>query len=523
MVANAAEIVSTALCETTDDDNQLELRVLLRAPPSLGESPARFVVEWRHSSWWSSQRDRLACSARRTATLGARVHKSHAVGLVVRAYAVSERGYKGPWSESRQLTAADLPSVRARLSVRRWVEEDVQSPVLVLLQLSTIVRAAAAADQAATAAAATATEAAAEADEPLPAAELEPTAAAMAEEAEKAEEAALRAAAEKEAARWLDELTKRADVDATSSTRTPPPLVERAGEPSSAAPPASSEALVAASPSHAALAATAMVAGVGRLMVDGVARGVEHVSASLRLTVGELAHTAAARTVDAALALRARASHGGRQELLLEHFEMQRRRPRGAPPLPQRGATCRECVAEGLCAAEAAFGLTRHRHHCAHCGGSFCAPHVQWRRSVDHKFARDDKAAAAAGGNAQGGASGSGYEGGGAEVRVCWGCVLQLEREAYENTIAERLCRCCDFLGGTLPPYVARVEDSAGDKVWRIGAIGLQVAKALPLTARASLTVHSLEYLLKCAAGRSNRRAFATDTPPSELCPETQI
>jgi hypothetical protein len=261
---------------------------------------------------------------------------------------------------------------------------------------------------------------------------------------------------------------------------------------------------VAAAPGGDAVAATTVLAtttvaeALGRLMVDGVARGVEHVRSSLLLSVGEIAISAALRTLDAALAFRAMASHGGRQELLLEQFESQRRRPRGAPPPPARAPRCSACEAEGCTHAQASFGLTRHRHHCAHCGGSFCAPHVRWRRSVAHKFvttAAADKGAASGGGG--GGGGGGGYEGGGAEVRVCWQCVCLLERELYENTIAERLCRCSDFIGGHLPPYVARVEDSNADKVMRLGAIGLHVAKSLPLSTRASAAVYTLDTLRK--------------------------
>ena len=68
-----------------------------------------------------------------------------------------------------------------------------------------------------------------------------------------------------------------------------------------------------------------------------------------------------------------------------------------------------------------------------------------------------------------------------------------LRREAYENVMAERLCRCVDFLRGELPPFIARVEDSTAEKVWRVGVATLQVAKALPLSTRAYAAVHSLD------------------------------
>ena len=71
-----------------------------------------------------------------------------------------------------------------------------------------------------------------------------------------------------------------------------------------------------------------------------------------------------------------------------------------------------------------------------------------------------------------------------------------LRREAYENLMAERLCRCVDFVsdeGDRFKPYVARVEDSACERVWRLGVAGLQVAKALPLSSRAYAAVHSID------------------------------
>ena len=174
----------------------------------------------------------------------------------------------------------------------------------------------------------------------------------------------------------------------------------------------------------AAVQPVTLVADTTRLLAQAVVRRglaqAEQVSTSMQQSVSELASSAASRTIDAALALRARASQGGRRELLLEQYEMSRRLPRGAPPAPNNAAACLSCVAEGKTHAQAAFGITRHRHHCAHCGGARCAPHLQWRRPIDHKFATggsDDAQIA------------SGHDGGGGADRYC-GAFRGAERAA---------------------------------------------------------------------------------------------
>ena len=52
--------------------------------------------------------------------------------------------------------------------------------------------------------------------------------------------------------------------------------------------------------------------------------------------------------------------------------------------------------------------------------------------------------------------------------------------------MAERLCRCVDFINGELPPFVARVEDSTAERLalWRRGAAGGEAAAALGACAR---------------------------------------
>ena len=152
---------------------------------------------------------------------------------------------------------------------------------------------------------------------------------------------------------------------------------------------AASNALVIAAP------VALPVAALARAMSDALAAiprsigtGMQRVGSSVALGVSEVITSTTSATIDSALALSAYAtSVGGREDLLLEQFEMRKHAPRGAPPKPALAPHCAACVESGLRATDAAFGLTRHRHHCAHCGGSFCAAHLRWRQRLDHKCA----------------------------------------------------------------------------------------------------------------------------------------
>ena len=67
----------------------------------------------------------------------------------------------------------------------------------------------------------------------------------------------------------------------------------------------------------------------------------------------------------------------------------------------------------------------------------------------------------------------------------------------YENILAQRLLRCADFLHGDLPPFVLKMNSSTSERLWRLTVASLQVAKALPLSARAYAAVHSIDALRK--------------------------
>ena len=76
------------------------------------------------------------------------------------------------------------------------------------------------------------------------------------------------------------------------------------------------------------------LAAIPMAVTSNVVSGVLSVSTSIRQSIGELYGSAAAATVDTALALSAYATAGYRQDLLVEQYEMRRRLPRGAPPPP---------------------------------------------------------------------------------------------------------------------------------------------------------------------------------------------
>ena len=169
---------------------------------------------------------------------------------------------------------------------------------------------------------------------------------------------------------------------------------------------------------------------------------------AVRGTVAQLAGSATERTIDSALALSNAALNGGRRDVLLERDQAVVK-----PSLPPFAhvSECAGCLFSG--AESASFGILRHKHHCRHCGQSFCADHLRWRYRMP-KFA-----------------------GGDTPQRVCWSCVLQLRREEFENRNAERVCRISDFLGGHLQPFVTLMEDTVAAKARRVGRF-----HALPMT-----------------------------------------
>lgn len=215
----------------------------------------------------------------------------------------------------------------------------------------------------------------------------------------------------------------------------------------------------------AALAAnlsSRVVNGVLNSLVGG-AKGLAHSAAG---GAKDLAHSAAAWSVDATVAISHALLTGGRRELLLERLHNSM--PLIAPPMPEKASSCRGCLADGV--VDARFGLSRVRHHCNHCGGSFCSPHLRWRRVLSHKFTVPSS-----------------------PLRVCQACAQMLNRESYENRLIERLIRCSDFSAGCLQPYIEVLEDTVAAKARRAGRLTLELARRLPLSAKLNAAVASID------------------------------
>ena len=109
---------------TTENDDELQLRCQVR-----GGTPPHVIEFWTSGAWVRARRattsTREICERVATSTVAER-------GLVVRTYGTGERY----WSPRQQLTTADVPVVRASVSVIRWAADDEFSPVLVLLNLT---------------------------------------------------------------------------------------------------------------------------------------------------------------------------------------------------------------------------------------------------------------------------------------------------------------------------------------------------------------------------------------------------
>lgn len=243
-----------------------------------------------------------------------------------------------------------------------------------------------------------------------------------------------------------------------------------------------------------------VVGGVSGLR-DGVVDGV--------VSLGELATTAASWSIDIAHVWSHTLSAGGRRDVIREVEAA--RGPLPPPPPPASADACIACLRAAsaapieaaqqttslhpstasasasarplpdgigsiderqLTARETArFTMRRRRHHCRHCGGSFCAEHLRWRRRLDHKFSGIGPAA----------------------QRVCEGCARMLAREEHENRLAVRLLRCTDFTAGQLEAYEEVLDDTLAAKARRAGELTLLAAKKLPLSAKLHATVVGLD------------------------------
>mmetsp|Transcript_25102 Transcript_25102/g.79215 ORF Transcript_25102/g.79215 Transcript_25102/m.79215 type:complete len:496 (-) Transcript_25102:1608-3095(-) len=159
-----------------------------------------------------------------------------------------------------------------------------------------------------------------------------------------------------------------------------------------------------------------VVGGVSGLR-DGVVGGVA--------SLAELATTATSWSLDTAHAWTHALTAGGRRDVIREVESA--RGPMLPPPPPAEHDACAAClriVAAAAAAAEPAtpsslpatvpastagqvavaaaagheaarFALRRRRHHCRHCGGSFCADHLRWRHRLDPQVYRGGPGAAA--------------------------------------------------------------------------------------------------------------------------------
>ena len=209
--------------------------------------------------------------------------------------------------------------------------------------------------------------------------------------------------------------------------------------------------------------AGAAVSGAGVLIsnsVAGAGRGVGR-------GVGELAGSAALWSRDQAAAAAHLFESGGRTEQLAD---LGSARLLPAPPSFEDADACRGCLSESD--PNNVFSFTKKRHHCRHCGGSYCARHLRWRRTL-HKFS---------------GMSALGPQ------WVCLACVRLLQREDFENRTADRLLRCSDLVGGReLCPFVERLDDTNASRARRLGEASLQLAWQLPLGTRMKAAVASLK------------------------------
>jgi hypothetical protein len=80
-----------------------------------------------------------------------------------------------------------------------------------------------------------------------------------------------------------------------------------------------------------------------------------------------------------------------------------------------------------------------------------------------------------------------------AAQRVCEGCARVLAREAFENRLASRMLRCCDFAAGRLQPFEEVLDDTVAAKARRAGELTLMAARKLPLSAKLHATVVGLD------------------------------
>lgn len=173
--------------------------------------------------------------------------------------------------------------------------------------------------------------------------------------------------------------------------------------------------------------------------------------------------------------LRARAAKGDEdaQYVLAARF---------CPPPFRKRDRCNKC--------RKAFGVTRYRHHCRHCGESFCQEHSSSRHPIPKV----------------------GYM---TPARVCAACKGQLEEEDLKDRIVWRMVRIEAFLQGRLIPYFAPGDTTQLDRALRtVGEWVSSAARKAPVSVRSTtaLAGEALElfgrYGYKGVAGVLLRQEF---------------
>ncbi|CAM9302396.1 unnamed protein product [Pylaiella littoralis] len=150
-----------------------------------------------------------------------------------------------------------------------------------------------------------------------------------------------------------------------------------------------------------------------------------------------------------------------------------------SPPRFEMKPECRDCGEP--------FGVTRYRHHCRHCGGSFCHEHA-WHEHPIPKLGLP------------------------AAQRVCTPCKHTLELEDWRERVEWRLERVNAYLEERLIPYFDTGVDTVGDKALRVVDGAIYVAKSAPLGTAVKVSVEVMDVLMKYGtagvAGLVLRREF---------------
>eukprot|EP00611_Tribonema_gayanum_P020674 TRINITY_DN381_c0_g1_i6.p1 TRINITY_DN381_c0_g1~~TRINITY_DN381_c0_g1_i6.p1 ORF type:complete len:843 (-),score=264.35 TRINITY_DN381_c0_g1_i6:511-2757(-) len=150
-------------------------------------------------------------------------------------------------------------------------------------------------------------------------------------------------------------------------------------------------------------------------------------------------------------------------------------------PALQNADSCNACARP--------FGTQLYRHHCRHCGLSFCHDHSPHYRPLLKFRLR-------------------------APQRVCSGCNQQLDLEACVSRMEWRMARCVGYIAESLPPYFETGVESDATKAWRVAGGALFVAKNTPglgttFKVSAEVTEVLMKHGMQGLAGLLLRKEFA--------------